>query len=43
MKFYPPIVCCLVFGFVGAQETPAVAMERETIQIVYTGAALEAP
>ena len=29
MKFYLSIVCGLVFDFVGAQQAPAIAMERD--------------
>lgn len=42
MKFYLPIVCGLVFDFVGAQQAPAVPW-RETIRTVYTGVALVNP
>lgn len=43
MKFYLPILFCLAFDGIGAQETPVVVIERETIRTVDTGAALVNP
>jgi Domain of unknown function (DUF4832)/Beta-galactosidase len=43
MKFYLPILFCLALDFIGAEEVAAVAMARETVQIVDTGEALVNP